>query len=79
MPIRRHARQRRQLPENIVLILVCGHDFFTDLPDGVAGSMDMLRAAWQDQRIRDAVYRRHADKRRKGVPWAEEQFGEVQP
>jgi hypothetical protein len=75
MPIRRHARARRQLPENIDLILCCGHDFFGDLPGGVKDNLDLLRAAWQDESIRAAVIERHKRKHRPGVPWAQEKFG----
>jgi hypothetical protein len=74
--VKARTRERTQrLPQSIVLILVCGHDFFNELPAGVKGNLPMLRAAWQDPDIKAAVYARHEAKPRPGRPWAETTFG----
>ena len=62
-------RGRGKLPQSIVLILACGRDFFHDLDGDVDDHLPLLRSAWRDPEIRQAVLdRRRRD--RQGPPWA---------
>ncbi len=79
MAMRKQKRQRQHTalrPGTLALILLCGQDFFDDLPDGVAANHVMLRAAWLDPEIRTLVYARQAASEPDRVPWALIEFGE---
>ena len=76
--VRLRAREQRTLPSSIVVILSSGHDFFGDLDGGVDANMDLLRQAWADASIREAVYKRHGERPVHECPWAEIQFGKGQ-
>ncbi len=71
----RTRKAKQKLPKSIVLILDSGRDFFGDLPGGVQGNLDLLRAAWHDPDIRKQVVARCEAKGVKPQPWAETKFG----
>ncbi len=84
----RATRSRQQsFPAGIVTILICGQDFFSELPrpGGAKGNLDLLRRAWQDPDIRTATladfarkmaFPKYAERYPTGQCWAANQFGE---
>lgn len=69
-------RSRKQkYPDSIVLVLATGHDFFRELQGSVRDNEDLLRSAWSDVAIREAVVKRQRDRHGSdSMPWAARVF-----
>jgi hypothetical protein len=76
MFLKRNRTERRKIPVGVlVVVLQTGHDFFGDLGGTVEDNLETLRAAWQDEAIRQVVYKRHYERPGGPEPWAVEKFG----
>ena len=75
MVAKKNARQRRAMPQSVILILQTGRDFFGDLTGGVQSNFDLLRDAWADEEIKQGVFARHKERHPEGGrPWAARVF-----
>ena len=71
-------RSRKQrFPDSVGLVLGTGRDFFGELRGSVKDNEDLLREAWSDPAIREAVIKRQRDRHGSdSIPWAKLKFGD---
>jgi hypothetical protein len=78
--VRRRSRSRLGYTDADILVLLTGHDFFSDstIGDDEAARLE----AWNDPEVRQRVYDLHARRNARGNyrerPWAAERFGSVE-